>query len=86
MCGQALVIPTSIEGQNGSKLTQTTQIAVTGCKAAKPLTRAQKLAKALKECKQKYKHNKKKRAACEKQARKSYGPIRKAKKTSQRGK
>jgi len=37
---------------------------------SKPLTRAQKLAKALKACKSK--HNKKKRAACEKQARKSY--------------
>lgn len=40
---------------------------------AKPLTRAQKLAAALKLCKKKYKSAKKKRAACEKQARKKYG-------------
>jgi hypothetical protein len=33
MCGQALAMPTTIEGQNGSKLTQTTKIAVTGCTA-----------------------------------------------------
>jgi uncharacterized repeat protein (TIGR01451 family) len=86
MCGQALTMPTSIEGQNGSKLTQTTRIAVSGCAAAKPLTRAQKLAKALKACKTKYKKSKKKRAACEKQAHKRYGPIHKAKKTNRRGK
>jgi len=88
MCGQTLVIPTSIEGQNGSKLTQTTKITVSGCTAAKAkaLTRAQKLAKALKACKTKYKKSKKKRAACEKQAHKQYGPIHKAKKTNRRGK
>jgi DNA-binding beta-propeller fold protein YncE len=39
----------------------------------KPLTKAQKLAKALTACRKKYKHAKKKRAACEKQARKNYG-------------
>jgi DNA-binding beta-propeller fold protein YncE len=41
----------------------------------KPLTRAQKLAKALKTCRTKYKHDKGKRQGCEKQARKKYGPI-----------
>ena len=41
-------------------------------KAAKPLTRAQKLAAALKSCKKKYKKQKHKRAACEKQAHKKY--------------
>jgi hypothetical protein len=44
----------------------------------KPLTRAQKLAKALKVCKTK--RSKKKRVACEGRARKSYGPVKKAKK------
>jgi hypothetical protein len=41
----------------------------------KPLTTAQKLAKALKQCRSKYKGNKKKkqRSACEKRARKKYG-------------
>jgi hypothetical protein len=41
----------------------------------KPLTRAQKLAKALKACKKD--KSKSKRAACEKQARKKYGPVKK---------
>jgi DNA-binding beta-propeller fold protein YncE len=39
----------------------------------KPLTKAQKLSKALTACRKKYKHAKKKRAACETQARKRYG-------------
>jgi hypothetical protein len=42
--------------------------------SAKPsLTRAQKLAKALKTCKARWKHSKKRRTACERQARKAYG-------------
>jgi hypothetical protein len=49
---------------------------------AKPLTRAQKLAKTLKACGEK---PKRKRAACRQQARKRYGPIHKAKKTGRRG-
>jgi hypothetical protein len=85
MCGQTLAMPTTIVGQSGSTLTQTTKIAVSGCAASKMLTRAQKLAKALKVCKAKYKKSKKKLAACEKQARKSYGPIHKAKKANRRG-
>jgi hypothetical protein len=40
--------------------------------APKPLTRAQKLSKALKSCKKKYKHAKRKRAKCEKSARHKY--------------
>jgi DNA-binding beta-propeller fold protein YncE len=46
--------------------------------AKKPLTRAQKLALALKACKKNKQRNK--RVACEKKARKQYGPIKKAKK------
>ena len=42
---------------------------------AKPLTRAQKLAKALKQCKKD--KNKKKRTSCEREAKKKYGPVRK---------
>jgi hypothetical protein len=84
MCAQHLTIPTIITAQNGKQIKQTTKLAVTGCKASKPLTRAQKLAKALKECKKK--KNKKKRAACKAQAKKKYGPIAKAKKTNRRGK
>jgi hypothetical protein len=77
---EALVIPTTITAQNGAVIRQTTPVVVNGCAAvkgfkAKSLTRAQKLAKALKACKKKPKA---KRAACEKQARKSYGPLKKA--------
>jgi hypothetical protein len=43
---------------------------VTGKDRAKPLTRAQKLANALKACRRKPRH---KRAVCERQARKAYG-------------
>lgn len=51
----------------------------------KPLTRAQKLAKALKACRKD--KNKSKRLACEKQAKKKYGPIKPtAKKSSGKGK
>jgi hypothetical protein len=51
--------------------------------AAKPLTRAQKLAKALRACHSK--HNKHKRTLCEKQARHSYGPLHKATKANANG-
>jgi len=51
---------------------------------AKPLTRAQKLAKALKACRRDKKRTK--RVSCEKQARKKYGPVKKkAKKSSTDG-
>jgi hypothetical protein len=50
----------------------------------KPLTRAQKFAKALRACRAK--HNKHKRAVCETQARKNYAPPHKAKKTGRKGK
>jgi len=39
----------------------------------KPLTKAQKLSKALRSCRKKFKHAKKKRSSCEKRARKTYG-------------
>ncbi len=39
----------------------------------KPLTRAQKLTKALKTCRAQHKHSHKKRLACEKQAHRRYG-------------
>jgi hypothetical protein len=45
----------------------------------KPLTRAQRLAKALAQCRRTYKHSHKKRIACEKRARKRYAPAKKAK-------
>lgn len=43
----------------------------------KPLTRAQKLKRALAACRKNYKHNKHKRAACEKRAHHAFGPVKK---------
>ena len=79
LCGRSLVIPTIITGQNGKQITQNTRVVVTGCVKAKHLTRKQKLAKALKTCKKK---GKQKRVACEAQASKRYGPLKKIKKTA----
>ena len=82
LCGRTLTIPTILTGQNGKQLRQSTRVAVTGCGATRPLTRAQQLARALKQC-QRHEHRKV-RAACERQARKRYGPkpkTAKAKKT-----
>ena len=65
--------------QDGVTIVETTKIALTGCVSSsrvEHLSRAQKLKRALKHCRTKYKHKKsKKRLACEKQARKKYGPI-----------
>ncbi len=69
LCGQTLNMPTAITGQNGAVVRQTTKIAVAGCAKAKVLTKAQKLAAALKACRKKVKG---KRAGCEKLARKQY--------------
>ena len=76
LCTHKITIPTTITAQDGAVIEQTTKVAVTGCAAVKSYkaTRAQLLAKALKACKQKYKKNnqRRKRAACEKAARKKY--------------
>jgi hypothetical protein len=82
VCGQGLVMPTTITAQDGAVVTQTTKIAVTGCASdPKPLTRAQRLAKALRACRGK--RDGKQRASCESQARNRYGT--KAKKPNRRG-
>jgi hypothetical protein len=77
LCTSKLTMPTEFVGQNGALLKQTTQIGVTGCAKAKALTRAQKLAKALKSCKRD--KSKGKRQKCETTARKQYGPTAKKK-------
>jgi hypothetical protein len=76
-CGQKLVMPTFFKAQNGLEIHQNTKVGVTGCAKKKALTRKQKLAKAMKACHSKHGG---KRAACEKQARKKYGPVKKKKK------
>ena len=78
LCGQTLAMPTEITGQNGAVVKQTTKIALAGCAKAKALTRAQKLAKALKTCRKK---SKGKRALCEKRARKQYASAKAGAKT-----
>jgi hypothetical protein len=72
-----LKMPSEFIGQNGAVLKQDTKVSVTGCKPAKALTRAQKLAAALKACKRD--KSKSKRQACERTARKRFGPVKKAK-------
>jgi hypothetical protein len=90
LCKQAaskLEMPTTIVGQNGTEIEETTKIALQGCggvlaSKTKKLSRSQKLTKALKACRTKYKSKAKKtkRVACEKQARKKYGPLKKTSK------
>jgi hypothetical protein len=83
LCGQSLTMPTEITAQNGALINQTTKIAITGCAKPKTLTRAEKLKKALKAC---HKDKKKaKRATCEKQARKRYGPSKGTRRKAKKG-
>ncbi len=88
LCKTPLSIPTEMEGQNGALIKETTPIKITGCSGRLGVkeTSAQLLAKALKTCRTKYKGNSKKakRVSCEKQARKKYGPKKKAKKSSKK--
>jgi DNA-binding beta-propeller fold protein YncE len=64
---------------------QTVGASKTTTKPKPRLTRAQKLAKALKSCRARYRHAKKKRSSCELRARKTYGP-RKHKAAKKKGK
>jgi hypothetical protein len=45
MCGQSLTMPTTITGQNGAQVKQTTKITVTGCPKAKKKAKRHKQAK-----------------------------------------
>jgi hypothetical protein len=78
LCASKLQMPTEITAQNGAVIKQMTAIGLTGCGrvASYKATRAQRLAKALKACRHKYKgkHKRKKRVACERKARKKFGP------------
>jgi hypothetical protein len=80
LCTSKLKMPTEFVGQNGALLTQTTKVSITGCPKTKALTRAQKLALALKAC---HKKHGAKRKACERAARKKYAPV-KAKKAKKK--
>jgi hypothetical protein len=82
LCKTSLSMATEITGQNGAVIKQSTHIPTTGCPKLTTLTRAQSLAKALKACKKD--KRKAKRAACESQARRKFGPA-KAHKTAKHG-
>ncbi len=84
LCAAKLTMPTTITAQDGAVIQENTAVTPTGCggvlakKTSKP-TRAEQLVKALASCRHKY-HSKKakpRRIACEAQARKRYGPIKK---------
>jgi hypothetical protein len=86
--GSELVIPTEITGQNGTVIKQQTQVKLVGCgpeKGVSAFCRTKKgkttmkcLQAALAECRKKYKGSskaaRKKRASCEANARKKFGP------------
>jgi hypothetical protein len=74
LCTSKLAIPTEMVGQNGAKVNQNTPVSVTGCPKTKTLTRAQKLALALKAC---HKKHGAKRNACERTVRRKYGAVKK---------
>jgi hypothetical protein len=73
--------PGSLTFQGPGNLPQPVVASVKG--KAKPLTRAQKLVRALKACSRR---PKRKRSACERQARRAYAPAGKAKKSNRRTK
>jgi hypothetical protein len=85
ICQKKVTLPIVLTGQNGAVITQTNKVAITGCGAVKgfKVSRAQQLAKALKACRKKFKHNKAKRASCEAQAHKKFA-VKKAKKKSKK--
>jgi hypothetical protein len=77
LCGEKLSMPTTIVGQNGATIEQSTKVAIQGCAAVKGaktkrLTRAQQLARALAACRAKHKRAKAARAGCERTARRKY--------------
>jgi hypothetical protein len=73
LCGQKLTMPTELVAQNGAVIVQATPIGIASCAKTKALTRAQKLARALRACHRKPKGRK--RVACERTARKRFGPV-----------
>ena len=76
LCGHKLSMPTLFKAQNGLEIHQNTPISVTGCPKAHKKSKAHKLAAALKAC---HKKHGRKRAQCEKAARRKYGPVKKRK-------
>jgi len=77
LCGEHLMIPTQLTGQNGTAVDENVKVAVQGCHAVsanktRKLTRAQKLTKALKACRTAHAHARTRRATCERKAHETY--------------
>jgi hypothetical protein len=77
LCTQKLTMPSEFVAQNGAEIHVDTPVSVNGCAKAKALTRSQELAKALKVC---HREKRGERGACEKGARRRFGPIERKKK------
>jgi hypothetical protein len=76
LCRTRLSMPTTLTGQNGAVISQKTKITVRGCAAVKAngprrLSRSQRLARALKACRRRYKHSRSQRVVCERKARRA---------------
>ena len=86
LCGQHLTIPVTLTGQNNSVLTESTKVAVEGCRAAttSKTDKPSRLALALKACRKQHKHSGPKRSRCERTARKRYEPRKATGKSSRR--
>jgi hypothetical protein len=88
LCSTSLSMPTEIVAQNGAILKQTTKIALQGCrkvKAARPLTRAQLLEKALAACRREHRHSQSARHGCERSARRRFSARKAARRPHNRG-
>jgi hypothetical protein len=78
LCGETLLMPTTMIAQNGKRIDQGTKVQVTGCgevrgvQTTKKLTLKQKLRRSLRSCRHRYKHAKLKRVKCEHEARARY--------------
>lgn len=68
-CGQKLTMPVFFRASNGAEIHQNASFAITGC--APPPSRHRQLVNALKACRKRHGHG---RAACERAARRAYGP------------
>jgi hypothetical protein len=71
-CGQKMAMPSEFIAQNGALVKQNTPVVPTGCGKKASLSKAQKLARALKACKKKAKG---KRAGCARLARRQFGTV-----------
>jgi hypothetical protein len=78
LCTSKLAMPTEFLAQNGAKINESTPVSVSGCAKTKALTRAQKLARALRACRKKPKGAE--RTSCQRMARKKYGAVKTKKK------